>query len=56
MFCFSHCTALHVSANIKETEGISYDQYDFFINGKAGVVGRRNFKFDAYIKGKAIPL
>jgi hypothetical protein len=25
-----------VSANIKETEGISYYQYDLFINGKVG--------------------
>jgi hypothetical protein len=38
-----------VSANIKETEGISYHQYDLFIKGKAGVDGRRNFKFDAYM-------
>lgn len=43
MFCFSNCTALHVSTNIKEIEGISYYRYDLFIKGKAGVSGEEKF-------------
>ena len=44
MFCFSHCTALHMSANIKEIEGISYYRYDLFEKGKAGVGGEEKFQ------------
>lgn len=44
MFCFSHCTALHVSTNIKEIEGISYYRYDLFINGKTGDSGEEKLQ------------
>jgi hypothetical protein len=33
---YLYLIALHVSENIKETEGISYYQYYLFIKGKAG--------------------